>query len=221
MSEKSHSRIAVSFGNPTKLPPYEAALRAVELEPVRNPESLDGVRGLLLAGGSDIDPDLYGESREPETEEPDRQRDERESRLIHEAIDRDLPVLAICRGLQMLNVALGGTLVQHLPNAPAHQQRTSDPSQRIHDVIIASGTQLADIAGPGEHAVNSRHHQAIARLAPGLRMSAAATFDGLIEAAELPGQRFVIGVQWHPEDRIQCEADRKLFEGFARAVMDH
>jgi putative glutamine amidotransferase len=218
MQDRNTIRVAISFGDAAKLPPYEEALRAVGLEPVRNPESLEGFRGLVLAGGSDVDPALYGEARQRETNEPDKERDAREGRLIRQAIENDTPVLAICRGLQMLNVALGGTLAQHLPNAGDHQRRTADPSERIHDIAVVHGTILNSAIGPGAHPVNSRHHQAIARVAPGLRVSATSTTDGVVEAAELPGKRFVVGVQWHPEDRMGCEADRKLFESFAQAA---
>src|SRR5215510_13512053 len=96
-------RVAITFGDPAKVAPYETALREVGLEPVRNPDSLEGLDGLLLTGGTDVDPALYGEEKHSETHEPDRDRDARESRLVHEAIGRDVPVLAICRGLQMLN----------------------------------------------------------------------------------------------------------------------
>jgi putative glutamine amidotransferase len=212
-------RVAISFSDLEKLAPYEAALREVGLDPVRNPESLKGLDGLLLTGGADVDPAWYGEERHPETQEPDRDRDTREVRLVREAIGRNVPVLAICRGLQMLNVALGGTLVQHLANAGGHQVRTAeDPSRRVHDVVVAAGTLLSSAIGQGEHPVNSRHHQAIAKPAPGLHITASAPHDGVIEAAEIPELRFVVGVQWHPEDRIRCEADRRLFESFARAV---
>jgi len=212
-------RVAISIGDLRRLPPYEAALREVGLESRTNPDSLDGFDGLLLAGGSDVDPTLYGEERHPETDEPDRARDAREERLIREALDRDVPVLAICRGLQMLNVALGGTLVQHLANTDQHQRRMPDPSARVHDILVTEPTLLGNAIGAGEHPVNSRHHQAIARLAPDLRVSATAAQDGIIEGAELPGKRFVVGVQWHPEDRIRCEADRRLFESFAHAIV--
>lgn len=211
-------RVAISFGDPSRLPPYAAALRAVGLEPVPNPESLKDLGGLLLAGGTDVDPRLYGEEKQPETEDPDRERDAREAALIREAMDKDISVFAICRGLQMLNVALGGTLIQHLPNTEEHQRRTPDPAERVHDIVVTPGALLSKAIGAGEHPVNSRHHQAIGRLAPTLRVTATAPHDGIVEAAELPGMRFVVGVQWHPEDRIRCEADRRLFESFARAV---
>ena len=210
--------VALSFGDPTKLTPYVEALRAVGLEPVLNPESLDGVAGLVLAGGTDVSPELYGQVKQPQTQDPDVQRDQRELKLIREAVDRDLPLFAICRGLQMLNVALGGTLVQDLPNASDHMRRTPDPSERIHDVIVAGSSLLSDLIGSGARPVNSRHHQAIADVARDLRVTATSPGDNVVEAAEVSGRRFAIGVQWHPEDRIRCEADRRLFESFADAV---
>jgi putative glutamine amidotransferase len=218
MTDPIPRRVAISFGDPAKLRPYEAALRAVGLEPVPNPESLEDVQGLLLTGGTDVNPELYDETQFPETDNPDLERDAREARYLGELIDRGLPTLAICRGLQMLNVALGGSLVQQLPNSEEHRRRTADPSERVHDIVVSSGTLLSEVIGAGVHPVNSRHHQAIARLAPALRVAATAPNDGVIEAVELPGMRFVLGVQWHPEDRIRCEADLRLFEGFARAV---
>ena len=186
--QQHHSKlVALSFGDPSKLSPYVDALRAVGLEPVLNPESLDGASGLVLAGGTDIEPGLYGQPKHDKTQDPDVGRDERELKLIREAVDRDLPLFAICRGLQMLNVALGGTLVQDLPNASEHMRRTPDPSERIHDVMVADGSQLSELIGGGLHPVNSRHHQAIDELAPELRAVAKSPGDNVVEAAELPG----------------------------------
>jgi putative glutamine amidotransferase len=187
------------------------------LEPVLNPPSLDNIAGLLLAGGTDVNPELYGQEKAPETQDPDTERDAREQRLIVEALENDLPVLAICRGLQMLNVALGGTLIQHLPNAVDHMRRPDNASERAHDVELVPEALLHGVLGGDTFPVNSRHHQAIAAVAPALRLAAVAPGDGVIEAVEMPGTRFVFGVQWHPEDRIDCDADRRLFESFARA----
>jgi gamma-glutamyl-gamma-aminobutyrate hydrolase PuuD len=172
----------------------------------------------MLAGGTDVNPELYGQIKQPKTDDPDVMRDEREQALIGDALNRDLPLFAICRGLQMLNVALGGTLIQDLANATDHVRRTPDPAERVHDVVVAADSSLAELIGPGTHPVNSRHHQAIAELSPELRVAAMSPLDKIIEAVEHPRRRFVIGVQWHPEDRIRCEADRRLFESFAAAV---
>ena len=218
MPSRFDKRVALSFGDPAKLPPYERALRVVGLEPVLNPESLDDSGGLVLAGGTDVNPELYGQTKAPETQDPDIARDTREQRLIREALDRNLPVLAICRGMQMLNVTLGGTLTQHLPNAAEHVRRTHDPSEPAHDVVLAPDAMLSQVLEGNRIPVNSRHHQAVRMLSPSLRVSAVSPRDHVIEAVEMPDRRFVFGVQWHPEDRIDCDADRRLFESFARAL---
>jgi putative glutamine amidotransferase len=164
----------------------------------------------LLAGGSDIDPALYGAPRQPEAGEPDHQRDSLETALLQEALDRDLPVLAICRGLQLLNVVLGGTLVQHIERHRCPRQ------QEVHPITIASHSRLQSILGVDEYVVNSRHHQCVDQLASGLVVAARAP-DNVIEALELPGKRFVLAVQWHPEDRTD-RLDARLFAAFLDAM---
>jgi putative glutamine amidotransferase len=202
--------IAVSFGEKTKRDPYLAALRSIGTEFEENPATLDGYDGLMLTGGTDVDPARYGRDRESQTEPPDVERDRREAALLKEALKCDIPVLAICRGMQFLNVVLGGTLVQHIEG----HRRRGEPD--AHAVKVVEGSRLASILNSGEYRVNSRHHQSVERVGEGLVVSATAP-DGIIEALELPGQRFVIAVQWHPEDRLET-ADRKLFEAFAQAV---
>jgi len=203
--------------------PYARAVEAAGAEPVLR-EAVPGLklgecRGLLLTGGSDVDPSLYGETPVPETEPPDPDRDSAEAALIDEALARDLPLLAICRGMQILNVHLGGSLVQHLPTAARHVRRTPDKSLPAHRVTIEPGTLLSSIAGSEIWEVNSRHHQAIARLAPGLRVGARDAEDGTIEAVELPQRRFVLAVQWHPENQAPTEAgQRRLFERFVATL---
>jgi len=213
-------RIVTVAGDAEDSPPYIEALRQAGIEPVFG-TSLDGVAGLVLLGGVDVNPARYGEARHPETEDPDDARDRLELALIAEALERDLPILAICRGLQILNVEHGGTLVQHLEPVDRHRHRDGDKSVNAHAIEIAPGTTLARIAG-GElqRAVNSRHHQAVARLGEGLMVSATDPEDGVIEALERPDKRFVVGVQWHPENQIG-EKDplaRKLFEAFASSL---
>jgi putative glutamine amidotransferase len=197
--------------------PYVEALRQAGIEPTFG-TSLEGVLGLMLMGGDDMNPARYGETRHPETEDPDEPRDELECALIAEALERDVPILAICRGMQILNVAHGGTLVQHLEN---HRQKTQDKSVKAHCVEIVPGTTLAAIAGGELKApVNSRHHQAVARLGQSLIVSATDPRDGVIEAIERPDKRFVVGVQWHPENQT-AEKDsiaRRLFDAFAAAL---
>lgn len=204
--------------------PYEQALSAVGIELVAvtaGPMPPDAA-GLLLMGGSDVNPARYGQARVGDTEESDDARDALECALIEEALARDLPLLAICRGLQILNVQQGGTLIQHLPTTARHRQKTEDRGQPVHQVEIVPGTTLAAIAGGALHwDVNSRHHQAIEKLGKGLRISARDAEDGTIEAVEYagPDKRFVIGVQWHPENMSAtdpCQA--RLFQAFADAI---
>jgi putative glutamine amidotransferase len=215
-------RAAVTFGNEIKVGPYERALREAGIEPVLNPDSMLGLDGLLLTGGTDINPALYDRPRAPEAEDWDNKRDELEIRLLKEALAADIPVLGICRGLQVFNVVCGGTLVQHLASSDLHRQRPLNAEAgkhpSAHRVWVAPNTRLAEIIGGGGHDVNSRHHQAVENLGKGLMVSAIAT-DGVIEAAEKPDSAFAVAVQWHPEDRIDVsEADRKLFEAFGAAM---
>ncbi len=215
-------RVAVTFNNPARLGPYLVALDEVGIEAVQNPPSITALDGLLLTGGSDVNPKRYGRDNTG-SDEVDDARDELELRLLCEALDLGAPVFAICRGLQVLNVACGGTLVQHLSSTGVHRQKPGDaePGRHpaAHRVWVAPNTRLAGIVGAGGLDVNSRHHQAIESLGQGLAVSAISE-DGVIEAIELPGAAFAVAVQWHPEDRILVsEADRKLFEAFAAALV--
>jgi putative glutamine amidotransferase len=219
-------RAGIAFRLASKLDSYERALREAGIEPVRispeAPRSLEGLDGLVLTGGTDVNPARYGQERAAETSDPDDERDKLETRLVHEALDAGLPVLAICRGMQLLNVACGGTLIQHLPSTEIHRVKKAgdEPGRHspAHTVRVAGGTQLASIIGAGEHAVNSRHHQAVDRVGEWLVVSAVSS-DGVIEAVEKPGHPFAVAVQWHPEDRtLVSDADRKLFAAFAEAL---
>ncbi|MGP8245424.1 MAG: gamma-glutamyl-gamma-aminobutyrate hydrolase family protein [Bryobacteraceae bacterium] len=180
------------------------------MQPVENVSTLAGLDGLLLAGGSDVDPAMYGAPRDAKTGEPDRDRDNLETALLREALERDIPVFAICRGLQLLNVALGGGLIQHIDGHRCPEQ------QAVHPIAIASPSRLKSILEVDEYVVNSRHHQCVEQLASGLVVAARAP-DNVIEALELPRKRFVLAVQWHPEDRMGG-ADAKLFEAFREAM---
>lgn len=216
------ARVLVPYRHERKLKAYEDAADAAGLEPVRRYADecacLGDVAGLLLMGGTDVNPRLYGEEARAETDAPDDARDGLELALVGEALERDVPVLAICRGLQLLNVAHGGTLVQHLTATELHDPEAQDASLAVHDVAIEGGTRLAEIAGRQQWAVNSRHHQAAARVGAGLRVSARAE-DGTIEALEREDRRFVVAVQWHPEDQVRrYEEQRRLFEAFAAAL---
>ena len=186
--------------------------------------TLSGCAGLLLTGGVDIDPALYGEPPHPMTEEVNRARDEFELNLLRQAMDAGLPVLAVCRGHQLLNVCLGGSLLQHVEGG-AHVSYESQPiSSSFHEIQIDAGSRLRDIYRTERLLVNSRHHQAITpeRLAVNLRCTAMSD-DGLVEGMESVAHGWVVGVQWHPERPEPempgfAESSRKLWEAFAEAV---
>jgi putative glutamine amidotransferase len=181
--------------------------------------------GLLLLGGSDVDPTLYGEERHPTTEVVPAPRDEYEIALVRQALARDLPIFAICRGIQLLNVALGGSLVQDIPTQVLQHLDHNPggaPSMIGHYVEITPGTirsELveAEVERDGFCAVNSRHHQAIRKLGDGLKVTASAV-DGVIEAVERPASRFCVAVQWHPENFWQSGRFQGLFRGFLAAT---
>ena len=204
---------------------YHDRLREAGLEPVDLTEvssGLAGCSGLLLTGGVDVDPALYGEAPHPQTQPSVRARDEMELALLREALAAGLPVFAICRGLQLLNVCLGGTLLQHIDNE-IHVVDEGNVS-RWHDVSVAEDSRLYGVLGRSRVVVNSRHHQAVTRdrLAAGLRISATSD-DGLVEAVEGTAQRWLTAVQWHPE-RLETESDafgsqsQGLFRAFANAL---
>lgn len=175
--------------------------------------------GLILSGGGDVDPGLYGEERTILCGEADALRDAMEMYLCRRALEMDVPVLGICRGLQVMNVALGGTLYQHVPGASLHS-RSDAPAQAVHTVRMAEGSLLQAILGEKTIGVNSRHHQGIKIPAPGLKPQAFAE-DGLVEAAAMPGKRFFLGVQWHPESmHASDENARKIFAAFLAAVKE-
>jgi gamma-glutamyl-gamma-aminobutyrate hydrolase PuuD len=162
-------------------------------------ETLDAVDGLVFSGGSDLDPELYGEEAHPQTDGVVRERDDFELELMRAALGRDLPVLAICRGSQVLNVALGGDLEQHVPDRVAADTHKQTPGAFAdHDVEVVGGTKLASIVGDRTD-VKSHHHQGYGALGEGLRESARAP-DGTVEALEDPSRRFTLGVLWHPEE---------------------
>jgi putative glutamine amidotransferase len=206
-----------------ELAPYHAALvaggvNAVPL-PVNSPIPLGDYFGLVLTGGTDVDPALYGEARHAETDEPDSERDAVETELLEQAFARDLPVLAICRGLQLLNVATGGSLIQHLDPPDRHRRKGGDRSLPVHSVTIQSDTLLSSIAGTQTWHVNSRHHQAVRTVGENLRVCAFDPEDGTVEALERPDRTFVLAVQWHPENQVLRDAEQlKLFRSFAAMV---
>jgi gamma-glutamyl-gamma-aminobutyrate hydrolase PuuD len=191
-------------------------LPAVEIDvPAGVETALDGLHGLVLTGGPDVDPARYRAVRHPRTGPARSRRDGWEIALACAALDRDMPVLAICRGVQVLNVALGGDLHQHLPDAVGHDAHS--PVVGVHGrhgVRLAAGTRIRALLGP-DATVATYHHQAIDRLGSGLVATGWAE-DGTIEAVEIDGASWAVGVQWHPE----VHDGAALFAGF-RAACDH
>ncbi len=174
-----------------------------------------GVDALVLTGGVDVDPALYGATRGPRTDDARPDRDAWERELCAAALDAAIPVLAICRGLQLLDVVLGGTLHQHLPDVVGHERHSPAPTSfGATRVRVVPGTRLAWILGEGPVDAQCHHHQAIDAVGAGLVVSARAD-DGTVEAVELPGDPFVLGVQWHPEEDAH---DRRLMEALVDAA---
>ena len=189
------------------------------------PPTLDGLDGVLFTGGGDVDPAHYRDARHPNTNEPDPARDAFELALAKLALAKGTPLLAICRGLQVVNVAAGGTLMQDIPaqlNQALGHQVDSPASAIAHEVWVTPGTALArvmqeELGGSEVLQVNSRHHQAIGKTAEGFTISATAP-DGIVEAIERPSARFCIAVQWHPENFWRTGEFRSLFEEFVKAA---
>jgi len=216
-----------------KLRDYETAIRLAGGEPRRleigrdDPdEVIRSVDGVLLPGGGDVEPSYYGEAPHPTFESAEAGRDELEIALANKAREVDMPLLAICRGLQLLNVARGGSLIQDIPDqmpgALGHVRR--EPADSIaHDVDVVVDSHLGRLLCPASHhamervAVNSRHHQAIRRIGDQLVATAAAP-DGVIEAVEDPWMRFCIAVQWHPENFHRTGQFAPLFAAFIEAA---
>jgi putative glutamine amidotransferase len=218
----------------SKLPDYEESVRRAGGEPrvldraaATPAEALRGAAGLLLAGGGDVDPSLYGEAAHPAFSAAEAGRDEYEIELLRRAFEADLPVLAICRGVQVLNVARGGTLIQDIPSqvAGAVEHKLAVPPHEAfalaHEIWIEKSSTLAALlgerlAGGDSCDVNSRHHQAINATGEALVVTATAP-DGVIEAVEDPSRRFCVGVQWHPENFWRTGEFGPLFDAFVKA----
>jgi len=204
----------------------QAGGRARILEVSESPRKLlNELDGVLLTGGGDVDPVLYGESRHETVEDAEPGRDEFEIDLANRAVAEDLPLLAICRGAQVLNVAAGGTLVQDIPSqVPSDLAHTiQEPKTAVaHDVRITPGSRLERALGASVDAshtcrVNSRHHQSVGKVGAGLSASAVAS-DGVIEAIERSDSTFCLGVQWHPENFWKTQEFAPLFAAFIEAA---
>ena len=175
---------------------------------------LDLLDALILSGGADIDPALYGAEPEAETQAFNRRRDEFEVAVARGALDRDLPVLGICRGMQLLNVACGGTLEQHVAKAELHLHTPGVFAD--HEVRLEPGSLAARVVGRERVAVRSHHHQGVAVLGEGVAASGWSEPDGLIEAVEMPGRAFVLGTLWHAEE----ERRSPVIEGLTEAARE-
>jgi putative glutamine amidotransferase len=215
----------------SKLHDYEESVRraggevrVLDIQTDRPDEVVRTVDGVLLTGGGDVLPSMYGEPAHATFTAAEVGRDEYELELARRAVEVDLPLFAICRGIQVLNVARGGTLVQDIPEqiGPTVNHVLREPTYAIaHDIWVSSGSSLERLMRErldGDTlAVNSRHHQAPKTLGEGLVASATAP-DGVIEAVEDPSLRFCLGVQWHPENFYRTGEFRNLFEGFIEAA---
>jgi putative glutamine amidotransferase len=181
--------VARAGGRPVLVPPVDDGIE----------ETLDALDAVIFSGGGDLDPDTYGADAHPETNEVDPERDSAELALLQAALGRDMPVLAVCRGSQVLNVARGGDLVQHLPEIVGHDRHRHEAGVMAdHEVRLGADSRLGSILGDTAP-VKSSHHQGFGRIGDGLRESAWAE-DGTIEAVEDPSHRFALGVLWHPEE---------------------
>jgi putative glutamine amidotransferase len=217
----------------SKLHDYEESIRRTAAEPWvldlaadRPADVVARASGILLTGGGDVDPSLYGEAAHPTYSAAEPGRDAYEIELVRRALEADLPVFAICRGVQVLNVARGGTLIQDIPSEvpsalPHKREGTDQPFTIAHEVWLDTGslveTLMRESGGDLESCqVNSRHHQAIKMAGEGL-VTVATAPDGIVEAVEDPAYRFCLGVQWHPENFYRTGEFRALFEGFINA----
>jgi putative glutamine amidotransferase len=207
--------VELGGGAPLIVPPHlqEDELRAI----------FERFDGLLLSGGGDIKPALFGEEDSSFLWQVDEQRDRTELALTRWALAERLPLLAICRGIQMLNVAAGGTLIQDIPTqvsgALSHSTVFRPLSQIAHAVEVVTGSRLTGLVGAGEVEVNSAHHQAVKSVGTGLVVTARAP-DGIVEGLESPAHPFCIGVQWHPEVMAENHPEmRRLFAGLVEAAL--
>ncbi len=214
------------------LAPYQQALTAAgavgiplpaAVEPPSIDKLLEGLSGLLFSGGGDVDPRSFGEPAGPGLRDVDADRDECELSLARAAVQRGLPFLAVCRGLQVVNVALGGSLIQDLPRdlpgSLVHESQDGT-STAVHPVEVGPDSRLREILGRSRLTTNSEHHQAVRRLGQGLAATAR-TSDGVVEALEIPGHPFAIAVQWHPERMVDEPAMQALFRALvAEAGLD-
>jgi putative glutamine amidotransferase len=215
--------IGIAADKPRRIPKYvrsvEKAGGEVELlyPDSYSPEILDRIDGLLLTGGGDIDAAEFAEENHPKNHTINSKRDTMELTLTREALNRDIPVFGICRGLQVMNVAMGGNLYQDIPD---HDDEKNSRQNVAHDVTIVEGTRLHQIIGKTHIGVNSFHHQAAKNLGKGL-IATAKSHDGIVEGIENPDAPYFLGVQWHPEEFVDQDTDfHELFDSFINAARE-
>lgn len=215
--DPTYARVRLSYvdalveagGLPVAIPPVRDASVVVDV--------LGRLDGILLTGGVDVDPDHFGEELHPKTK-VDERRDEAELPAARWAIDQGLPVFGICRGLQVLNVACGGSLIQHLDGERQHHMQRGAREEPTHRIKVEASSLVARVMGATDVAVNSFHHQAVGELGRGLR-AVGWSEDGTIEALEAPDHPWLLAVQFHPEDLVgRDEASRRLFSAFVAAA---
>jgi putative glutamine amidotransferase len=219
--------IGIAADRPKRVTKYQLSVEqaGAEVEALF-PESydrnvLDHIDGLLLTGGGDIDASEFNEVNHPDVHNVDKERDEMELTLTRQALERSIPVFGICRGIQVMNVALGGNLIQHIPDEIrpmlVHDDSKNSRQNLVHEVSIREGTLLHRILEKDRLAVNSFHHQSVKQLGRDL-IANAWSDDSVVEGIELPGENYFLGVQWHPEEFVEHGAlFAKLFESFVEA----
>jgi putative glutamine amidotransferase len=223
----SKPRIGIAVDSPGRAPKYQRSVERaganveVLLPDTVTPDVLDHLDGMLLTGGGDIDAAEFRDVNHPMVHHVDKNRDQMELSLTREAKRRGIPVFGICRGVQVMNVALGGNLVQHIPDEIrtmiVHDDSENVRHNLVHEVSILKGSQLHRIIGKDRVGVNSFHHQSIKDLGKGL-IATAWSDDGVVEGVELPGTQYFLGVQWHPEEFVDHGAIfHSLFESFVEA----
>lgn len=222
-------RIGIAADRPKRLPNYQASVEKAGGEvhalypDSLAPDVLDHLDGLLLTGGGDVDASEFNDVNHPSVHHVNRPRDQMELSLTREALRRELPVFGICRGMQVMNIALGGNLIQHIPDEIRdfliHDDRGTSRQNLVHEVTVLEGTLLHQILGTDRTGVNSFHHQAVKDLGKGLIPTAWAP-DGVVEGIELTDTSYFLGVQWHPEEFAHHGATfHSLFEAFVEAAV--
>lgn len=223
--------IEIQAGNPAPFlkPEYSEAVKiAGGMPSVLDPREVEKIRGLLeqldglvLSGGADIWPNHYGQEKHAKTNLVSKERDTFDFKLLDQALDMDMPVLGICLGMQLINVGLGGTLIQDIASQrPSEVPHNAKNAKEVHKVKVVKGTRLHKLLDEEVIMVNSSHHQAVDRLAGGLKVSAWAE-DGIIEAIESTRHSLVLGVQWHPERMLENPTQRGLFTAFLEEIKVH